>query len=73
MGGCWGYFFLGNLFLFTSFFETDSRANEVCRDYKRGYCPRGERCYFQHVATQHAHSENELATPGLFIRVEMSE
>lgn len=45
--------------------EPNSRANEVCRDFKRGYCPRGERCYFQHVSDQHSHSENELATPGI--------
>jgi len=45
--------------------DSGSRANEVCRDFQRGYCPRGERCWFKHVPSENQAQENDLAAPGI--------
>jgi hypothetical protein len=42
------------------------RGNEVCRDFQRGYCPRGDRCWFKHVPSETQVPENDLAAPGSF-------
>lgn len=41
------------------------RGNEVCRDFQRGYCPRGDRCWFKHVPSETQVPENDLAAPGI--------
>jgi len=45
--------------------DSGGRGNEVCRDFQRGYCPRGERCWFKHVPSENPPPENDLASPGV--------
>lgn len=41
------------------------RGNETCRDFQRGYCPRGDRCWFKHVASENQPQDSDLAAPGI--------
>eukprot|EP00008_Paramoeba_atlantica_P004435 CAMPEP_0201487316 /NCGR_PEP_ID=MMETSP0151_2-20130828/12211_1 /ASSEMBLY_ACC=CAM_ASM_000257 /TAXON_ID=200890 /ORGANISM="Paramoeba atlantica, Strain 621/1 / CCAP 1560/9" /LENGTH=132 /DNA_ID=CAMNT_0047872317 /DNA_START=177 /DNA_END=572 /DNA_ORIENTATION=- len=44
--------------------DPESRTNETCRDYQRGYCPRGERCWFRHEGAPPS-IDTELLAPGV--------
>jgi len=44
--------------------DAESRTNETCRDFQRGYCPRGERCWFRHEGAPPA-IDTELLAPGV--------
>lgn len=45
--------------------DSGSRANEVCRDFQRGYCPRGDRCWFKHVPSENQSQDADLSAPGI--------
>lgn len=49
----------------TQDFLSGDRSDELCRDFQRGHCPRGEGCWFQHVQRESGW-DVELSAPGQY-------